>query len=193
MRQHRFVRTLALLIPLLLPASLGAQSANGDGAPEGLFWGVLDGIAMGAPDCATATSRLQRSLAALPDSSLEQFAQGWAAWWRTSYNWDLWGAAYLINGGASDDGFDYFRGWLLTRGLARWRLAATNPDTAFDDVTPGTDAECEDILAPLPDAYLARFHRSPPRLQGEEPDGARWEEADLARRLPHLAKRFGGG
>ncbi|MFL6076856.1 MAG: DUF4240 domain-containing protein [Mycobacteriales bacterium] len=32
-----------------------------------------------------------------------------------SYQGDLWGAAYLINGGASDDGFDYFRGWLIAR------------------------------------------------------------------------------
>ncbi|WP_455569765.1 DUF4240 domain-containing protein [Streptomyces werraensis] len=26
----------------------------------------------------------------------------------------LWAAAYLINGGCSDDGFDYFRGWLIS-------------------------------------------------------------------------------
>jgi hypothetical protein len=28
-----------------------------------------------------------------------------------SYRNDLWAAGYLINGGCSDDGFDYFRGW----------------------------------------------------------------------------------
>ena len=33
-----------------------------------------------------------------------------------SYRWDLWGAAYLANGGCSDDGFDYFRGWLIGQG-----------------------------------------------------------------------------
>ena len=26
-----------------------------------------------------------------------------------SYKWNLWGAAYLINGGCSDDSFDYWR------------------------------------------------------------------------------------
>jgi hypothetical protein len=29
---------------------------------------------------------------------------------------DQWGAAYLANGGCSDDGFDYFRGWLIGQG-----------------------------------------------------------------------------
>ncbi|NUR98670.1 MAG: DUF4240 domain-containing protein, partial [Kribbellaceae bacterium] len=33
-----------------------------------------------------------------------------------SYRWDLWAAAYLINSGASEDGFDSFRGWLLAQG-----------------------------------------------------------------------------
>jgi hypothetical protein len=33
-----------------------------------------------------------------------------------SYQGDLRAAAYLINGGASDDGFEYFRGRLITQG-----------------------------------------------------------------------------
>lgn len=28
----------------------------------------------------------------------------------------LWAAAYIANGGCSDDGFDYFRGWLIAQG-----------------------------------------------------------------------------
>ncbi len=33
-----------------------------------------------------------------------------------AYSNDLWGAAYLINGGCSDDGFHYFRVWLVSQG-----------------------------------------------------------------------------
>lgn len=39
------------------------------------------------------------------------------------------GAAYLINGGRSDDGFDHFRGWLLTQGRATWQAALAEPDS----------------------------------------------------------------
>lgn len=46
-----------------------------------------------------------------------------------SYRWELWGAAYLINGGCSDDGFDYFRGWLLGQGRATWQAALADPDS----------------------------------------------------------------
>jgi hypothetical protein len=32
------------------------------------------------------------------------------------YGWPLWGPAYIMNGGCSDDGFDYFLGWLVGQG-----------------------------------------------------------------------------
>ncbi|WP_020391679.1 DUF4240 domain-containing protein [Kribbella catacumbae] len=51
-----------------------------------------------------------------------------------SYRWDLWGAAYLINGGASDDGFDYFRGWLVAQGREIWDAALADPDSLADVV-----------------------------------------------------------
>ncbi|WBQ05233.1 DUF4240 domain-containing protein [Kribbella sp. CA-293567] len=51
-----------------------------------------------------------------------------------SYRWDLWGAAYLINEGVSDDGFDYFRGWLLAQGQEVWEAALADPDSLADVV-----------------------------------------------------------
>ncbi|WP_217498085.1 MULTISPECIES: DUF4240 domain-containing protein [Sphingomonas] len=35
-----------------------------------------------------------------------------------SYRWDLWRAAKVAKGGVSDDGFEYFRTWLISRGRA---------------------------------------------------------------------------
>ncbi|WP_200824683.1 DUF4240 domain-containing protein [Nonomuraea solani] len=42
---------------------------------------------------------------------------------------DLWGAAYLINNGCSDDGFDYFRCWLVAQGRAVYEAALADPDS----------------------------------------------------------------
>ena len=44
-----------------------------------------------------------------------------------AYIWDLWGAAYLINGGCSDDGFAYFRSWLISRGRGGLRRRRPGP------------------------------------------------------------------
>ena len=88
------------------------------------FWALIEAAktATGG-DCRAQTAQL---IAALGERSVDEVL----AWDRIhvelsveSYRRDLWGAAYLINGGCSDDGFDYFRGWLLGQGQAIWEAA----------------------------------------------------------------------
>src|SRR4249919_4157680 len=51
---------------------------------------------------------------------------------RDAFRWDLWAVAYIMNGGCSDDGFDYFCGWLVSRGKAHYLAALANPESAAD-------------------------------------------------------------
>ncbi|MEO5891183.1 MAG: DUF4240 domain-containing protein [Ferruginibacter sp.] len=46
-----------------------------------------------------------------------------------TYTSDMWCAAYLMNGGCSDDGFEYFRCWLISRGKDIFYKAKENPDS----------------------------------------------------------------
>lgn len=46
-----------------------------------------------------------------------------------SYRSDWWGVAYLINGGCSDDGFDYFRLYVISLGRKIFDEALDNPET----------------------------------------------------------------
>lgn len=55
---------------------------------------------------------------------------------RDAFRWDLWAIAYIMNGGCSDDGFDYFCGWLVSRGKAHYNAALANPEAAADGVSP---------------------------------------------------------
>lgn len=45
-----------------------------------------------------------------------------------SYHSKLWGAAYIIMGGCSDDSFDYFRAWLISQGESVFTMTLANPD-----------------------------------------------------------------
>lgn len=46
-----------------------------------------------------------------------------------AYSWDLWGAAYILEGGCSDDGFLDFRTWLISRGKDWFERALKDPDS----------------------------------------------------------------
>jgi hypothetical protein len=87
-----------------------------------------------------------------------------------SYRVDLWGAAYLINGGCSDDGYEYFRGWLIAQGRATFERIVADPDALADlpDIRVAAafgrdDVECESALGIADDAHLvATGHHLPP-------------------------------
>jgi len=50
-----------------------------------------------------------------------------------SYKQDLWAVAYTVLGGCGDDGFDYFRFWLATRGKDVFMKALENADSLCDE------------------------------------------------------------
>lgn len=45
-----------------------------------------------------------------------------------SYTSNLWCADYIISNGVADDGFDYFRCWLISRGKETYYKVMENPD-----------------------------------------------------------------
>lgn len=96
-------------------------------------------------------SALEAELADSPAERIAAFAAHFERLHQRSYQNRLWGAAYLINGGCSDDGFDYFRGWLIGMGREVYDAAINDPDSLAD--LAAEDVECEDLLYAANAAY----------------------------------------
>lgn len=87
------------------------------------FWRWIDEARLAADgDCDRLTDVPPAEIVAFQRALDDRLAE--------SYTWDLWAAAYIINGGCSDDGFDYFRGWLIALGRARVSERAARPGDA---------------------------------------------------------------
>jgi hypothetical protein len=121
-----------------------------------------------------------------------------------AYRTDLWAAAYLINGGASDDGFYYFRCWLIGMGQSIYNNAIADPVSLVDVASPawfakGIDAEAEIYAAP---------HRAWMRVTGNDYNtdypvrnasadlvGEDWnfdDHLEMQKRLPRLSATYDG-
>jgi Protein of unknown function (DUF4240) len=112
--------------------------------------------------------------------------------------WDLWGAAYQLKGGCSDDGFEYFLGWLLMQGRPTWEAAVDDPNSLVDHpaVRTGQELDCESVLYVALEAYEARTGEELPDdlMEGDgagstDPLGEQWDFEDddqVRRRLPRL-------
>ncbi len=109
-----------------------------------------------------------------------------------AWRWDLWGAAFVMMGGCSDDGFRYFRDWLISEGEAVFEAALDDPESLASQ-EPGGEFELEAFGYVAAEVYEQLTDLEMPRGQAVEPEspaGKAWDESDLPTRLPRLAARF---
>ncbi len=116
---------------------------------------------------------------------------------RDAYRWDLWEIAYLMNGGCSDDGFDYFCGWLVGKGRKHYEAALANPEDAAKDVSPEDEPfENEMLWYVAANAWQDKTGQAD--YDSVAPDvtrtliGEPFDEDTVSEKHPKLAKKFGG-
>lgn len=86
------------------------------------FWALIDS-SRAVSGCERQAAWLVSALRTRTEPELREFTTELRRRLAESYRWDLWAVAYVANGGASDDGFEYFRGWLITQGRRRYERA----------------------------------------------------------------------
>jgi len=160
---------------------------------ERAFWEIIDASRPSGGDVHDHAAALQERLKPLGAQEIISFDQHLSTQLVRAYSWDLWAAAYIINGGCSDDGFEYFRGWLILQGQQVFERALREPDS-LAEVVSEPDVEGEDVLyAPL-HAYEAITGEELPHTGPKhpaDPSGQSWEESDLEARFPRLTAVFG--
>ena len=211
-----------VLVALLAIASIAvafsrkqAQAAPAGVAPEGYdeiatgplkfddFWAIIDHSAEFEADTDLQSADIHASLMRLSPAQIADFERMFDETMRNSYTWDLWGAAYVANGGASDDGFEYFRCWLISKGRRVFEQVSSAPDGLADIIANGETGEFEFEEF----AYLARdaWSKKTGKDWNEvptvanmayetEPKGTPFSEdpEELQQRFPKLWRRFGG-
>ncbi|SEN17424.1 DUF4240 domain-containing protein [Actinacidiphila rubida] len=93
------------------------------------FWELVEDSLRHSPSRSQREAFLTERLAALPPDHIVLFQTHLDIASGRAYTWDLWGAAMRIFGGwCSDDGFKYFRLWLIGRGRQVFDRAVVEPD-----------------------------------------------------------------
>lgn len=150
---------------------------------ETRFWALIEP----GKDDKEPQERLRIELERCTPEEILSFQEHFDRHFEVAYAWDLWGAAYLIEGGCSDDGFTDFRYGLIARGRAVYEAAIANPDTLAGGRAGGNEAfgyvamEVYEDKKGKPMPYRVRRH--------PDPRGERWDfedDAETARRLPAL-------
>ena len=166
------------------------------------FWKIVDAAAASSRGNFSVRSRLVvESLSMLEGPEIIEFANIMARLLDEAYRWDLWAAAYIVNGGCGDDSFQDFRRWLISKGRQAYEGVLMNPETLPEWSEGEDDIFFEEFPDVSYDAYRVSTGRdmlndlaaatSPLGWQKREPSGEPWRDEDLPRRFPRLFARHG--
>jgi hypothetical protein len=181
------------------PVALRAESPMSDAR----FWSIIDDTVQADGDPEAQLEALYEALGDLSADEVLGFRDAFERQMTRAYAWDLWAVAYIAHGSASDDGFDFFRRWLISRGQAVFEQVLSNPDSLAD--LPGLDGrdvlEFEHLTYAPMEVWAEKTGRSPDdmpppaawTMPGSAPSGEPFEEnpAALAARFPKTWARFG--
>lgn len=162
-----------------------------------VFWKIIETVySLSAGQRDRYLDLLGESLNRLSAEEIKAFQVCFYEQMDRAYSWDLWGAAYIIGDGCSDDSFIDFRVWLISMGEKAYKAVLKNPETLVDLI--GDDPEeCffEELLYVAHDIYKAKTGREMELFDREilsEPSGQAWNEDtdELKTRFPKLWNMF---
>lgn len=165
--------------------------------PSG-FWAIIDESRKNAGRSTEAQSaELERILSRLPLEEVVQFDADFIMHSQELYSWELWGAAYVLMGGCSDDGFLDFRLWTVAQGKDYFDTVLINPSAVGDgrltDIEETSQAELFSYVAA--EVYEAasgteiydNYPDHPNVYALDAPTGEAWDEDELESLYPDIA------
>ena len=167
------------------------------------FWAIIGQTTEFEADTNAQARALSAALNALPADEIVAFESAFQRQSIRASTWDLWGAGYVAHGGMSDDGFEYFRRWLISKGREIFEHVLARPDDLADLLAPDSEGPLEfeefayiagEVWASKTAQSLDAFHAQVGSVfAGDEPAGEPFAEdtAHLAARYPKLWRRFG--
>lgn len=151
-------------------------------------------------------SSLRRQLETLTPAEIVSWNMRLDQLMKASHRWDLWGAAFVAMGGASDDSFEYFRLWLISRGEGVFKKVLGDPDALVEFAPSDPEQlEFEDLAHIAPDVWSLKTGKrwdDMPNIPAffdpsgyGPPAGVPFSEdaAALEAKYPRLSRRFGSG
>jgi Protein of unknown function (DUF4240) len=172
-----------------------AQPAQHLGEPQ--FWRLVEDARREAGgDTERQSQLLAARLERLPAQQIADFGAIRHRLDRRAYTWELWGAAYVIDDGCSDDCFRDFRGYLISLGRGAYEAALKDPDSLAQVVQDAETGDWENADDVAPDAYQDVAGQDIPSGDSDlsgRPRGEEWDDEQqdaLVQRYPALAARF---
>ncbi len=106
---------------------------------ETIFWNIVDASVKNTKNQDEQERFLVKKIEKLTPKQMIGFRLRTDKLLYDTYNSEMWCAGYIMNGGCSDDGFEYFRNWIISRGQDTYYKAKENPDSLISEFVEGEE------------------------------------------------------
>jgi hypothetical protein len=172
---------------------LTASDKSGKLLNEGAFWAIIEkSIVQSNNNYQRQIQDLQGILAGMDKEEIVKFNNTFTALLAASYTSKLWGASYVINGGCSDDCFEYFREYLIAHGKIKFYDTYNDPESCADWIKSESEDNWEGIRHAAANAYKQKTGSE--ILYTYQPEyklkGKIFDEDTVDKLYPKLAAKF---
>nr|NJM01067.1 DUF4240 domain-containing protein [Desulfobacula sp.] len=158
------------------------------------FWQIIDSVhSDSGGDMDRKCELLKIRLGKLNEQDLKDFIGHFDDADAKAYTWPLWGAAYIMHGGCSDDSFSDFRATLISHGHHIYKAALSDPDSLSDLIFRDEEDICyEGFQYVKTDVAKEKFGKIPERGTPfpDKPSGEGWDEDSVYDLYPRLSAKY---
>jgi hypothetical protein len=156
-----------------------------------LFWELIEESRLVSPDGTHFLDKLRSSLERFHPKELRNFKKIFLTKVNELNTWEHWALAYIVRQGCGDDAFDYFKAWVVSKGLKAFdAIKSLDQDklvSIFDE-----DPQLEELYYLAEEIYESKTSdfMPPVAVKSSKLTGKRWEEDKLVETFPALCKLF---
>jgi hypothetical protein len=163
--------------------------------PDDTFWRIITTtFDSSAGDFEVQQEELEKELRKLSPQDVILFDNKFRQLRGHLYNWELWGAIYIIHGGCSDDSFMDFRDWVIAQGQEFYTKTLSNPESLVDIDEDKIEIDCEGIGYIARTVFTELTGQDIPSeyLENQKITGKEWTEEgdDLKKMFPKLYAKY---
>ncbi len=158
------------------------------------FWQIIDSVHRSSDGNMDRKCELLKDrLSDLGQQDLRDFIGHYDAIDMAAYTWPLWGAAYVMHGGCSDDAFSDFRATLISQGRRTYEQALVDPESLVDLVIADDEDICYEGFQYVKNDVAEEKLGAIPQKDSAFPDapsGDEWDEEALPSLYPRLSAKY---
>ena len=158
---------------------------------EILFWELIEQSRTKSDSDSEFLDILKDKLEAMSAPEIKKFQKLLLETTNELEHWDVWALAYIVRGGCGDDGFDYFKAWVIAKGKEAFESVKGMQIEKFQNLFE-EDPQFEEFMYVAQEAYAnKKYEEMPlPRVRVKELEGKKWEEESICKSYPELCALF---